>query len=291
MTEFAKLHALGNDFLVVQLPEAEGYRVSLPALSRAMCDRHAGIGADGVVFYHPTTGDTEADFSVLIFNSDGSRAEMSGNGIRCLAAHLFDAGIVRSGPVRLRSVAGIRSLCLKEAHGSEYLFEGMMGHPITEPSRVPTTLGDGKSPVVDQLFSVAGESLRVTVSSMGNPHCTTFVDVVAEVAVDRLGPLIEKSGFFPNGANVEFVQVLDHHTLRVRFWERGAGPTLSSGTGSSAAAFAGILNGLVASPVRVLTDLGALEVAWEPGSELRLTGPATAICKGSYAGCEAPTVQ
>jgi diaminopimelate epimerase len=291
MTEFAKLHALGNDFLVIRLPEAEGYRVSLPVLTRAMCNRYVGIGADGTVFYHPTVGDTEADFSVLIFNSDGSRAEMSGNGIRCVAAHLVHSGIVKSGLVRLRSVAGIRSLSLKRACSPEYIFEATMGHPETEPARIPTTLADGKSPVVGQPLSAGGEAFRVTLSSMGNPHCTTFSDSVAEVSVDRLGPLIENSGFFPNGTNVEFAQVVGRHTLKVRFWERGAGSTLSSGTGSSAAAVAGILNGLVASPVRVLTELGVLEVAWEPGSELRLTGPATVVCSGTYVGRETLTVE
>ena len=291
MTEFAKLHALGNDFLVLRLPDNSGCQVSLPALTRALCDRHTGVGADGTVFYHPTVGDSEAGYSVLIFNSDGSRAEMSGNGIRCLAAHLVHSGAVRSGLVQLRSVAGIRSLLLKAARSPEYVFEAAMGHPITDPARIPAAVGSRQAAIVGQPLEVAGQSIRVTLSSMGNPHCTTFWERVDDAPVETLGPLLEKSECFPGRTNVEFAQVVDRHTLQVRFWERGAGPTLSSGTGSSAAAVAAVLNGFVDSPVRVITELGFLEVDWEPGRELRLTGPATVVCSGRYVSREPGTVQ
>jgi diaminopimelate epimerase len=291
MIDFAKLHALGNDFLVVPLPEQEGHQIAYASLTRSMCERRTGIGADGIVYYRPTVADADADFSVLIFNSDGSRAEMSGNGIRCLAAYLVCSGAVPAGVVRLRTVAGLRTLVLRDAAEPDYVFEAEMGVPITDPARIPAALGEPGVPVVDQRLHISGESFSVTLSSMGNPHCTTFWESVADVPVERYGTLLERSVPFPGGTNVEFVQVVDRHTLRVRFWERGAGLTLSSGTGSSAAAVAAVLSGRAESPIRVVTELGFLDVVWNPGQELRLTGPATVVCVGTYPNRGPSTIQ
>lgn len=279
---FAKFHALGNDFILVGLEEGTGYRISQAELARSICDRHTGVGADGLVVYQRTASDPEADFSALIFNADGSRAEMSGNGVRCLAAHLHDSGRSSEAAIRLRTVSGIRVLELKDRTDGTFRYEASMGLPITEPSRIPVRLGGVRAPVLDYPLDVGGETVAVNLVSMGNPHCSIFSSDVSAAAVERLGPALERHAAFPNGTNVEFVQVIDLHRIRVRFWERGVGRTLSSGTGSSAAAVAAMLDGRAASPVTVETELGALEVSWNPGRELRLTGTAERVCTGEY---------
>jgi len=280
--DFAKLHGLGNDFLILKAGEFAGSQHSLASLAKAICDRHCGVGADGILFYQPTSGDTEADFSALIFNADGSRAEMSGNGVRCLAAWLLHSRQQKLPGIRIRTVAGIKTLMLKEQHGLTYHFECSMGHPILDPVRVPVKLGEKGRPLLDCPLTFGSEVVRISVCSLGNPHCTTFWDDLSKTPVESLGPALEQHQAFPHRTNVEFVQVLDRHRLRVRFWERGVGPTLASGTGSSAAAVAAILLGNADSPLTVETTLGALQVRWAANEELFLSGPAAIVCAGTY---------
>ncbi len=279
--EFAKLHALGNDFLIAEVAENAEPHKSLAALAKMICERHRGIGADGILFYRSTLGDPESDVSALIFNADGSRAEMSGNGVRCLAAFLHRNGLQDSGTFRIRTVSGIKTCVMKSHDGVLYTFESAMGQPITDPHDIPSQLL-GPGPVLDHPFEAGSEKVRISLCSMGNPHCSTFWQDVAEAPVEKIGPLLEQHEIFPNRTNVEFIQVVDRHHIRVRFWERGVGRTLASGTGSSAAAVAAMLNGLAASPVNVETELGAMSVRWSPGGVLYLTGPAEFICRGFY---------
>lgn len=280
--EFAKLHGLGNDFLVGNASEAGGPQRSLAALARKICDRHLGVGADGILYYQPTVGDRDAEFSTLIFNADGSRAEMSGNGVRCLAAFLYHTGQVSAKAVRIRTVAGVRTLTLKDQLGKVYTFEGSFGQPITDPLRIPGRFGGQSGPIVNFPLAVGSETVRISASSMGNPHCSTFWPELESAPVESLGPALENHASFPNRANVEFIQVVDRHRVRVRFWERGVGRTLASGTGSAAAVVAAILNDFAESPVTVETELGSLLVNWSPPAELFVTGPAEFICSGSY---------
>ena len=280
--EFAKLHGLGNDFLVVRVGDASGSQRTLSSLSTSLCHRYLGVGADGVVYYQPTIGDGEADVSALIFNADGSRAEMSGNGLRCLAAYLCLSGQHRDATLRIRTVAGIKTLNLKQRTGKIFTFETSMGRPITDADRIPMRPGPASGPVVDWPLTVGSETVLVTASSMGNPHCSTFWPDVAKAPVDSLGSLLERHPAFPNRTNVEFIQVIERHRIRVRFWERGVGRTLCSGTGSSGAVVAAILRREAESPVTVETELGSLLVRWEPPGELYLTGPAEFICSGVY---------
>jgi diaminopimelate epimerase len=279
--EFAKLHALGNDFLVMNVAGV-AYPQALASHARQICDRHCGVGADGILYYQPTIGDPEADFSALIFNADGSKAEMSGNGVRCLAAFLHQSGQSRRSTVRIRTVSGVRVLTLHGKGGETYTFETSMGAPVTDPVRIPARLAGLSGPVVEHPLEVGSEVVKVTLCSMGNPHCSTFWPDLESAPVDRLGPLLESHDIFPNRTNVEFIQVVDRHQLRTRFWERGVGPTLASGTGSSAAAVAAILNDLAESPVTVHTEMGTLLVSWENRGEVLLTGPAQFICTGWY---------
>jgi diaminopimelate epimerase len=280
--EFAKLHGLGNDFLVIRVGDAGGVQRTLSSLSTALCHRHLGVGADGVVYYQPTIGDPEADVSALIFNADGSRAEMSGNGLRCLVAYLCLSGQHQAAELRVRTVAGVKTLTLKERSGKVLTFETSMGCPITEPERIPMRPGPASGPVIDWPLTVGIDTVSITASSMGNPHCSTFWPDVAKAPLDTLGPLLERHSAFPNRTNVEFIQVIEPHRIRVRFWERGVGHTMCSGTGSSGAAVASILRKEAVSPVTVETELGSLLVRWDPPGELYLTGPAEFICSGSY---------
>ena len=279
--KLAKLHGLGNDFLVVQAVEG-GAGQSFGALARTLCRRQTGIGADGIVFFQPTFGDSAADAAALIFNADGSQAEMSGNGTRCLAAYLTYSGAIHSRIIRIRTVSGVKVFTLKDQKGKVYTFESAMGCPVTDPAKVPARLGSGSETLVDFPLAVGSEMVRVTVCSMGNPHCSSFWHDVSLAPVHTLGPELERHGSFPNRTNVEFIQVLDRHRIRVRFWERGVGPTQASGTGSSAAAVAAILNNLVESPVAVEVERGSLIVQWQPPGELFLTGPAEYICSIEY---------
>ncbi len=281
--DFAKLHALGNDFLIVNAGETGGRRKPLASLAQDLCERHRGVGADGVVFFQPTAGDQEADYSMLIFNADGSKAEMSGNGVRCLAAFLVHGGLHTAPVLRVRTVAGIKRLDLEQRDNLVYRFRCSMGTPEIDPAQIPVLVQGTSGPLIDYPVQLGSETVAASFCSMGNPHCTTFWPALEEAPFHRLGPKLEVHSLFPRRTNVEFVQVLDRHRIRVRFWERGVGPTLCSGTGSSAAAVASILKGLAESPVRVETELGHLEVAWEKGRELLLTGPAEFICSGSYA--------
>jgi diaminopimelate epimerase len=280
--DFAKLHGLGNDFLVAQANKADGTKISLASLATDICDRHRGVGADGIIFYEPTVGDPEAEISALIFNADGSKAEMSGNGIRCLAAFLHYAGFYSSSVLRIRTVSGVKRFSLKEKRDCVYIFESSMGRPITDPILVPARLDSASVPIINRTMSVGSGAVQITVCSMGNPHCSTFWQDLENAPIDVLGPQLEGHSAFPNRTNVEFIQVLDRHKILVKFWERGVGRTLASGTGGSAAAVASILNGFAESPLTVQTELGNLFVVWNQQDELLLTGSAEFICSGVY---------
>jgi len=281
--EFGKLHGLGNDFLVTRMGEKDGPEGFLSRLAQEICHPHLGVGADGIMYYLPAEDDLRSDFSTLIYNADGSRAEMSGNGVRILAAFLRYTGEHTGETVRIRTVSGIRNLKLVAQEGNSCTFESSMGKPVTDPSKIPCLLAPGPDPIIDFPLSVGDARIRVTVTSTGNPHCSTFWPDVALAPFETLGPLLEGHAGFPNRTNVEFVQILDRHRVRVRFWERGVGHTYASGTGSCGASVAAILNKRVESPVTVETELGSLLVQWHPGDELSLTGPAEFICRGQYA--------
>jgi len=284
--EFAKLHALGNDFLVADVSGEEGHKRSLGALARRICHRHCGVGADGVLFFQPAIGDPAADFSTLIFNADGSKAEMSGNGVRCLAAFLYRGGKSPSRSLRIRTVAGVKLVTLLGEEGTTYTFESSLGLPITAPDHIPVRIPSKMDPILDYAVTTGSHTVPVTITSMGNPHCSTFWPSLDEAPIDTLGPLLENESLFPNRTNVEFIQVLDRHRIRVRFWERGVGRTLASGTGSCAGAVAAILNRRAGRRVTDETEMGWRLGRWERGSEVVLIGPAQFICAGTYVAPE-----
>ena len=279
---FAKLEGLGNDFLVVSAEAAEGR--SLFGLSQQICDRHYGIGADGLLIYSPEDPASGADFRMRIFNADGGEAELSGNGLRCLAAFLFAENLAENAVVRIATLAGLKVLRLTDSSPPEYRFEVDMGEPILERSRIAFKPSSGPDSLIAFPLPVGGEVHSVTVSSMGNPHCSLFVNQFSDVDWEHLGNQIESHPFFPERTNIEFIRVRGRNEIEVRFWERGVGKTFSSGTGSCAAIVASILNGRTDRKVKIQTLGGSLEIEWRVDNRLQLRGPARWICSGEYAG-------
>jgi len=274
---FAKLHGLGNDFIVVR---SEGLPAPLAELARAICQRNTGLGADGLLVLTPSR-DKQRPARLRFFNADGSEAEMSGNGIRCAAAYLVANGLATS-PLRIKTLAGVKSLRLIGSKVGRWLFRVAMGRPILAPAKIPFQGAKGNKPVVAFPLRTQRGILPATVTSMGNPHCSIFVGDFAAIDWARLGSEIENSAFFPNRTNVEFIKVLSRKEIEVRFWERGVGETMSSGTGSCAAVVASVLNRRSARQVRVRTLAGTLEVSWPASGEVTLTGPAELIAQGTW---------
>ena len=275
---FTKFHGAGNDFLVI-----EKRHIPAPSVEwiQRICDRHTGVGADGVLLL-TTPGTAGADADLQIFNSDGGQAEISGNGTRCAAAFLVDGGY--SGPrLSIRTGAGLKVLTLLSREVERFSFEMAMGKPVLSAAEIPFRPSTSPpEPIVDFVLPLADGSRRVTVTSMGNPHCSINVDDF-DWDWNALGSKIERHPWFPNRTNVEFYRVVSTHEIEVRFWERGVGHTLSSGTGSCAAAVAAVLNGKAKSPVTVNTLAGDLTVRYDPDGVF-LTGPAEIICRGEYFG-------
>ncbi|OFW01932.1 MAG: diaminopimelate epimerase [Acidobacteria bacterium RIFCSPLOWO2_12_FULL_59_11] len=287
-TPFTKAQGVGNDFLIVALP-AEAAALS-PAWVRRICDRRLGVGADGVLVVSVPARAPEADAVVKIFNSDGSEAEISGNGTRCAAAYLVQAGCCGA-QVSIRTGAGQKRLTLLSREENRFVFEMAMGAPVFSAAAIPfspsSPVPEPPEPAEKPLEKIVGFDLplsggprKVTVTSMGNPHCSLAVEHF-DWDWEALGAEIEKHPFFPRRANVEFYRLLSRREIEVRFWERGVGMTLSSGTGSCAAAVAAILNRQAESPVTVKTLAGELRVRWE-SEGVFLTGPAEIICQGEF---------
>ncbi|HVA00887.1 MAG TPA: diaminopimelate epimerase [Terriglobia bacterium] len=278
---FAKFHGLGNDFIVAdgrQLPR------DLGKLARAITDRHTGVGADGfLVLLQPRSEMNQA--RVRFFNVDGSEAEMSGNGIRCVGAALMDGKRARR-VLRIETSAGVKTLERVSSKPSPrkgiWNFRVNMGKPILEPERIPFLAGRHPAPVVAYPLRTQQGIVAATITSMGNPHCSIIVQDLSTTPWLALGREIEHSPLFPNRTNVEFVRVISKSEIEVRYWERGVGETMSSGTGSCGAVVASILNGLTRRTVKVRTLAGTLEVSWPADGEVLLTGPAEIIARGVY---------
>jgi len=273
---FTKTQGAGNDFLILET--APPGNPPAPEWIRRICDRHYGIGADGLLWL-ASPGSSGADADLRIFNCDGGEAEISGNGTRCAAAHLVDTGRACS-PLAIRTVAGLKRLTLVSRDRNRYVFEMSMGKPIMEAKDIPFRPAKPVSaPITNFELPLSAGRRRATVTSMGNPHCSLAVEHF-DWDWQALGAEIEKHPFFPNRTNVEFYQVLSAHEIAVRYWERGVGTTLSSGTGSCAAVLAAILTRQAETPVTVITATETLRVRWD--EEVFLTGPAEIICRGDY---------
>ena len=264
---FAKAQAVGNDFLVVEWTALEelGYREGdLAELSRRICERHRGVGADGLEVVFPSE---DAHAHIRIFNPDASEAEISGNGTRCVAAWLIAERAIPE-ELRISTAAGTKALKLLGRRGNVFEFEMSMGKPVWEDNDKDTEI------------DVGGWPRSVTILNVGNPQCVLFVEDF-ELDWQSLGAEIERHTRFPDRTNVSFVRVIDRNTIEARFWERGAGETASSGTGSTGAAVASILTGRAGSPVVVKTVAGDMTLEWS-GEDARLRGPAVVLAQGVF---------
>jgi diaminopimelate epimerase len=265
---YTKAHGAHNDFLLTWRADApDDSQADYAAIARAICERHTGVGADGWMLVDPPH-DADAEGTIQLYNSDGSTAEISGNGTRCAAAFLIRHGHA-AGVARVRTGAGIKTLRLLRRSDLEFVFEMNMGRPEITAERFALALAPG----------TRGVTRDVTLLWVGNPQCAMPVEDF-DFDWRAMGAEIERHAQFPNRTNVSFVKRVDGHTIDVRFWERGAGETMSSGTGSTGAAAMAVVRGMVESPVRVLTPAGPIDLRFD--GDVFLTGPAEIVAEGVY---------
>src|SRR5215510_2431407 len=277
---FFKAQGMGNDFLIVNSDDVSALPSS-SELAREMCDRNYGAGADGLIFV-ASARQKDADFASRIFNADGSEAGVSGNGTRCLAAYLYHAGLWSDPGIRIATAAGVKRGRLISSDNTRFEFEFDMGRPDLSSQSVPMAISPSAEPVVRYPLTIGEEVFEVTCLSMGNPQCVTFVANLNSVDLARIGPLIETHPIFPDRANVEFARVISRDEIEIRIWERGAGHTLSSGTGSCASSVAAALSDLTDRKVRVRTEGGALQVDWRGDERVMLTASAEVVYEGRW---------
>jgi diaminopimelate epimerase len=271
MIPFVKTQALGNDFILVE--QTSKLHPDYPRLAKNICHRYFGVGADGLILWLPS-GDA---FQLRIFNRDGSEAECSGNGLRCVAAYLIESGQWPKDEIQLETISGQYTL---RRTGGEY--EADMGLPHLAPSEIPFRSPSPMEKVVNFPLIVNGQSINITACSTGNPHCSLFVEELNDFHIEKFGPLLENHPAFPNRTNVEFIHVLNEKEIEVAFWERGVGVSYASGTGSCGATVACILNGKTSRRVTVHAKAGQLRVEWPENGRLMLTSTARIVAEGNY---------
>ena len=275
--DFVKMHGLGNDFVFIE--DKTGQDKDYTALARAMCNRHTGIGADGLIVI---VDSRVADVRMRIINSDGSEAEMCGNGIRCFAKYVYDSGIIEKKQFTVETPAGIMEPEITVgADNKAELITINMGRPSFNRSEIPMEGTDGR--VLNEDLCVNGANWKITSLLMGVPHTVTYVDDVDTVDIEKIGPLFEKHEAFPKHTNINFAQQMDDRTVKVRTWERGAGATLACGTGSCSVAVASFLNGRTGREVDIQLPLGTLHIEYrEEDGNVYMTGPAAVSFTGTW---------
>ena len=274
--KFTKMHGCGNDYVYVN--GAAEHIKHKKELVIAASDRHFGIGSDGVIFINPSE---IADFEMEMYNADGSRSEMCGNGIRCVGKFVYDHGLTDKTEVTVESFGKIKYLQLNVEEGKVSGVRVNMGAPELKAELVPVVSKNEQ--VVDEEIEVNGKRYRMTCVSMGNPHAVVFMDDVESMKIEEIGPFFENHDRFPNRTNTEFVKVIDDSHVQMRVWERGSGETLACGTGCCATAVACVLNGYTKNHVFVKVLGGEIEIEWDRENNLiYMTGPATTVFEGDY---------
>lgn len=275
--QFTKMHGCGNDFIMLN-----GFTQALPdnmgALAERLCDRHFGIGADGVIALYPAEG---YDYQMRLFQPDGSEAEMCGNGTRCAALFARREGIATGSDLKMLTLAGTILPTVLDCDEQSGIVRVDMGAPRLTAAAIPCLRG--ADTVLNQSVEVSGREFTFSAVSMGNPHAVIFLDVDPEgFPIATYGPLLEKHEIFPAKANIEFAKVTDPHTIKMRVWERGVGQTLACGTGACATAVAAILTGRATAPVTVQLAGGELTIDWQEGDSVFMTGPAAISFSGEF---------
>ena len=272
--KFTKMHGCGNDYVYVN-----GFTEKVadkPKAVVALSDRHFGIGSDGVIFINPSQ---QADFEMEMYNADGTRAEMCGNGIRCVGKYVYDHGMTDKTSITVESFGKVKYLDLTVENGKVIKVKVNMGKPELTAKDVPVV--SVHEQVIDEEIIVKEKSYRMTCVSMGNPHAVVFMDDVEHLAIEEIGPYFENHERFPNRTNTEFVQVIDDIHVKMRVWERGTGETLACGTGCCATAVACVLNRLTGAHVTVQVLGGEIEIYWDQKENLvYMTGPAVTVFEG-----------
>ena len=272
--KFTKMHGLGNDYVYVNCFEEK--IDNPPAVARFVSDRHFGIGSDGLIMINPSK---TADFEMEMYNADGSRGEMCGNGIRCVAKYVYDYGLTDKTQISVETLGGIKYLDLTVEDGKVSQVKVDMGKPELEADLIPII--SEREQVIDEPIEVDGKEYHMTGVSMGNPHAVIYVDDVKGLDLEKIGPKFENHERFPKRINTEFVHCIDRQTVEMRVWERGSGETLACGTGACAVAVSSILNNLTDTRVTVKLLGGDLQIEWDREKDrVFMTGPATVVFDG-----------
>jgi diaminopimelate epimerase len=271
---FTKMHGISNDYIYVN-----AFTIAVPnppVVAQQVSDRRTGIGGDGLILICPSD---KAHARMEMYNADGSRGDMCGNGIRCVGKYLYDHGIARINPLKIDTDAGVKTLYLEIKNDKVVRVMVDMGEPILDGPRIPVA---APGQVINHLLEVEGKSYQVTCVSMGNPHCVTFVDAVEPLDLEKLGPKFEHHPFFPKRVNTEFIEVVRPTELNMRVWERGSGETWACGTGACAAAVAAVLNNKAQRRVTLHLRGGDLEIEWRAeDNHVYMTGAAEEVFEGT----------
>lgn len=277
--KFTKMQGCGNDYIYVNGAEEIFTPEKKSQIARRLSDRHFGVGGDGVIFINPAT---EADFEMEMYNADGSRGEMCGNGIRCVAVYVYSKGLTDKTEFFIVSAGKLKHIWLEtDPHNARSVLSVRvdMGEPILAPKEIPA-LGDSDK-IINEPIEVEGKIYHHTAVSMGNPHCVVYVDDVDHFPLESIGPFFEKHKNFPKRVNTEFIQIIDRKNVKMRVWERGTGETLACGTGACATAVAGVLNNLTDPEITVHLLGGDLKIKWEgEGHPVYMTGAAEFVFEG-----------
>lgn len=275
MIKFTKMQGLGNDYVYIDAINQNIEKES--SLAQFVSNRHFGIGSDGLILICKSE---VADFKMRMFNSDGSEAEMCGNGIRCVGKFVYDKGLTNKTTVKIETLAGIKTLVLNIKNGKVETVRVDMGEPILEANKIPVI--SEKKPVKDLELEAEEQKFKFTCVSMGNPHAITIVENTKEFDVEKYGKVLEVNRAFPKRANIEFAQIIDKENIKMRVWERGAGETLACGTGACATTVACNLNGLTNRKVNIELLGGTLNIEWnENDNHVYMTGPAVTVFEGN----------
>lgn len=278
MIEFTKMQGCGNDYVYINGFTQKIDSADKPEWVRKISDRHFGVGSDGAIFINPSK---IADFEMEMWNADGTRSEMCGNGIRCVGKYVYDKGLTDKTELTVESFGKIKYLTLYVSEGKVDRVRVNMGAPELIAERIPVVCD--KEQAIDEPIEVQGKTYHMTCVSMGNPHAVVFMDQVADLTIDQIGPYFENHARFPKRVNVEFVKKIDRNNVEMRVWERGTGETLACGTGCCATAVACVLNDVTDDTVTVHVLGGEIEISWDRSENLvYMTGLAETVFEGLY---------